>query len=256
MSKRTIIILLTLGVALLFALAVWQTAVNWAWLDAHYLAGLVVLNLIMLGVLIFVVPMYVKNLADTMTPWEIVRAVLVRVGLALLAFVAVVIILILIFALARLPALLGRPALVLPWLSLLVPFAVTLIDLYKGSCARTLPNFFIVFGLYLFRIYGMFAILLIFIPLVFALFPAGFFLQFFSLVDLAARQFGYFIGERPLLCEWGNIPWPVCGPALFGFHIGHLLLVVAAVKYGYTLFDAATGWYRAGLAGLAARVEK
>ncbi len=105
--------------------------------------------------------------------------------------------------------------------------------------------------LYAFRIYGMLAIQFTFIPLAFALFPVGFLLQIVSIADLLVRR-----GEQPWLCASVHLQSPACPPALVSFHIGHWLLVVAALKYGQTLFDGAADLYHAGIIWIAQRLKE
>ncbi|MCA9922758.1 MAG: hypothetical protein KC421_10310 [Anaerolineales bacterium] len=256
MSKRLTFLALTIAGFAGLGIGTWQYRRYWEWLNTRGLDGPAFLGLIFLGILVLIMPVHLRGMWDQITPLGMVREFVVKGGLMMGVVTALVLVLLLIVLLVSLPARLGRPALILPWLTLLVPLAITVIDLAKGNCARTVANFFTVFVLYTFRIYGMLAIQFTFIPLAFAIFPAGFFLQFLGIVDFVARQFGRFIGERPWLCEWGNINQPACTPALLGFHIGHLLLVVVALKYGQTLFDAAADRYRVGLEWLAARIEK
>lgn len=136
----------------------------------------------------------------------------------------------------------------LPWLALVVPLVMAGIDLAGGSYTRTLFNFGVCFLMYTYRIYGLWAIQLVVIPLAFVLFPAGFFLQLLSFADLVVRSMGRFVGEQTLLCAWSGVEPAACAPVLVTFHLGHLLLVVLALKVGPVAFEKVVIWYRAGLA--------
>ncbi len=142
------------------------------------------------------------------------------------------------------------------WITLLVPLVMALIDLFQGAFRRTPVNLALAFLVHLWRIYGMLLIQFTFIPLAFALFPAGFLLQLIGLVDLGMRQIGRYAGESPVLCMWANVEPVMCAPALWGFHLGHVALVAFAILYGERLFNKTADWYAVSLKWLVARLTK
>jgi hypothetical protein len=220
-------------------------------LRARGLDGAALLMLIMIGVFALVLPLHLHARWTRLTARDMVREFVVRGGLMLAASAGIVFVLLLLIALVTLPARLGHPSLVLLWLTLLVPVFMVGVDLYRHTYAPTLSNFGLGFLLYAFRIYGMLAIQFTLISLAFALFPAGFLLQIFSIADLLVRR-----GERPWLCGSVNLQPPTCTPALVGFHIGHLLMAAAALRYGPTLFDRAAEAYHGVIAWLAQHLKE
>jgi hypothetical protein len=205
----------------------------------------------MIGVFALVLPLHLHARWTRLTARDMVREFVVRGGLMLAASAGIVFMLLLVIVLITLPTRLGHPSLVLLWLTLLVPLFMVGVDFYRHTYARTLSNFGFGFLLYTFRIYGMLAIQFTFIPLAFALFPAGFLLQIFSIADLLVRR-----GERPWLCGSVHLQPPACIPALVSFHVGHLLVAGAAFKYGAMLFDGAADVYHAGIAWLAQHLKE
>lgn len=216
-------------------------------LQAHGLDGPTFIVLIILGIAVLLMPAHLGMTWEKWTATSLLREYVVRFSLIFGTLFAVFLIFILIGLIVSLPARLGHGYLVLPWLSVLVPLALVIIDLAKHTIKRTARNFLVGFGLYLFRIYGMLLIQFITIPVAFMLFPAGFFLQLLSLADLVARWgFQLYAGERPILCEWFNLV-DGCTPGLISLHLGHLVLALAAAKFGPGLFNRASDWYKIGL---------
>lgn len=244
MAKRLIYISLILVNGLLL----WQGIRlyrQWhALLQSRGLDGPALLGLIFFGIFTLMMPLTIRSRWDQFTPGGMVREYVVRGGMILGALTAVVLAFTLIIFVVTIPARLGRGALILPWLFILVPLAVTLVDLYKGSYARTLRNLALGFGLYSFRIYGLLGIQFAVIAVGFVLGPAGVFLQLMGLGDMVARWgFDYFVSERPLLCTWANVGEPFCNPLLLTFHLLHPLLLWLAVRTGDRAFNAASDQY-------------
>lgn len=257
MQKRPIFITLILLNMALFAGSIVFYAREHAALRTRGLDGFLLLWLIFFGIFTLMMPLTIGSRWEQLTPRDIVREYLVRGGMILAGLTGVVFLFLLVLLLIALPARLGRGELILPWLTILVPFAVTLIDLYNRTYARTLRNLGIGFALYSFRIYGMITIVLTAVFVAFAVGPAGAFLQLASGVDLIARGlFHRFISERPLLCTWFNMEGDGCTPLLFTFHLGHLLLLWLVLRYGERAFNAATDHYKMGLDTLSGWLQK
>lgn len=216
-------------------------------LHASGFDGFVLLGLIVLGISVLLLPLQLRQTWEKWSAWGLVREYVVRLSLIIGALLAIILVFALIGLIITLPAKLGRGYLILPWLTVLVPLVMVIIDLTRQTIKRTVRNFALGFGLYTFRIYGLLLIQFITIPVAFVLFPAGFFLQLLSLADLVARWgFDTYASERPLLCEWFNLV-DGCTPGLFALHIGHLILALAAAKFGPILFERASDWYKTGL---------
>lgn len=129
MSKRLTIWILTATGFIALSLALWQTIRHWAWLDAHHLAGIAVMDLMALGVLTSMVPYRLNSLADTMTPGEMVRDMAMRSGLVMLTFTGMGSLFLFIGYLLTIPARMERPYFFLPGLLLLLPMVLSIIDI-------------------------------------------------------------------------------------------------------------------------------
>ena len=216
-------------------------------LQSRGLDGALLIALIILGISVLLMPMQLRTTWEKWSAWGLVREYVVRFSLIIGTLLAIFLVFGLIGLIITLPARLGRGYLILPWLTVLVPLVMVIIDLAQQNIKRTARNFVAGFGLYLFRIYGLLLIQFVTIPVAFVLFPAGFFLQLLSLGDLVARWgFNVYVGERPLLCEWFNL-LDSCTPGLVSLHVGHLILAVLAAKFGPQLFDMASDWYKNSL---------
>ncbi|MAT98870.1 MAG: hypothetical protein CL608_17130 [Anaerolineaceae bacterium] len=225
-------------------------------LHARGFDGFFLLGLIILGISVLLMPFHLRMTWEKWSAWGLVREYATRFSLIIGALLAIFLLFTFIGLIITLPARLGRGYLILPWLTVLVPLVMVLIDLAQQNIKRTVRNFVAGFGLYAFRIYGLLLIQFITIPVAFVLFPAGFFLQLLSLGDLVARWgFGVYVAERPLLCEWFNLV-DGCTPGLISLHIGHLLLALAAAKFGPALFDRASDGYKTGLETIESWLDK
>ncbi len=224
-------------------------------LQSSGLDGAVIIGLIILGISVLLLPLQLRMTWENWSAWGLVREYVVRFGFIIGTLLAIFLIFGLIAFIITLPARAGRGYLILPWLTLLVPLVMVIIDLARQNIKRTARNFLLGFCLYAFRIYGLLLIQFVTIPVAFALFPAGFFLQLLSLGDLVARWgFGMFVAERPLLCEWLNL-LDSCTPGLISLHVGHLILALLAAKFGPALFDQASDWYKNGLEKMSGWLE-
>lgn len=224
-------------------------------LQSSGLDGPLFIGLIILGISVLLMPIQLRTTWEKWSAWGLVRQYAIRFGLIIGTLLAIFLGFGLIVLLITLPEQLGHGYLILPWLTVLVPLGLVIIDLAKQNIKRTVKNFFAGFSLYLFRIYGLLLIQFVTIPIAFVLFPAGFFLQLLSLGDLIGRWgFNVYISERPLLCEWFNL-LDGCTPGLVLLHVGHLILALLAAKFGPTLFDRASNWYKNGLEKMAGWLE-
>jgi hypothetical protein len=150
----------------------------------------------------------------------------------------------------------GRPYLLLPALLIVVPIAISVADIIRGIIQRTPANLFWSWLKHSFETYYILLVQLGTIPIAFALFPAGFFLQLMSIIEGAVRFFSPTTPDSlPLLCNWFKIGEAACGPALVSFHVGHLILAILGAKYGERLLDKAADGYAAGLEWLGSRIE-
>lgn len=209
--------------------------------------GALIIALIILGIAVLLMPFHLRMTWEKWSVWGLVREYVVRFSLIIGTLLAIFLGFGLVGLIITLPAQFGRGYLILPWLTVLVPLVMVIIDLAQQNIKRTARNFVVGFSLYAFRIYGLLLIQFVTIPVAFVLFPAGFFLQLLSLGDLVARWgFGLFVAERPLLCEWFNL-LDSCTPGLISLHVGHLILALLAAKFGPTLFDQTSDWYKIGL---------
>ncbi|MCA9898618.1 MAG: hypothetical protein KC433_10545 [Anaerolineales bacterium] len=224
-------------------------------LQSSGLDGALFIGLIILGISVLLMPLQLRTTWEKWSAWGLVREYVIRFSLIIGTLLAIFLVFGLIAFIITLPARAGRGYLILPWLIVLVPLVMVMIDLAKQNIKRTAKNFVLGFGLYAFRIYGLLLIQFVTIPVAFVLFPAGFFLQLLSLGDLVARWgFNVFVGERPLLCDWFNL-LDSCTPGLISLHVGHLILALLAAKFGQTLFDRASDWYRNSLEKMTSWVE-
>ncbi|MCB8981897.1 MAG: hypothetical protein H6657_31205 [Ardenticatenaceae bacterium] len=224
-------------------------------LQSSGLDGALFIGLIILGISVLLMPIHLRMTWGKWSAWGLVREYALRFSLIIGTLLAIFVGFGLIVLIITLPERLGRGYLVLPWLTVLVPLMMVIIDLAKQNIKRTAKNFALGFGLYAFRIYGLLLIQFVTIPIAFVLFPAGFFLQLLSLVDLVERWgFNVYVSERPLLCEWFNL-LDNCTLGLISLHVGHLILALLAAKYGPALFDQASVWYRNSLEKMVSRLE-
>ena len=254
MFKRLTFAALTIATFLLLVGGIGLIWHNFNWLNLHRLAGVAILMLIMLAAFAVMMPLHLRTMWEHMTPASMVRDYAVRGGAMMAVSAAIFLGMVALGTLLTLPARLGNPSLGLLWLALLVPLLLMGIDLIKGSYARTMSNAATVYLLYAVRIFGMLALVFAVVGVIFLLFPAGIVAQLLSLGSII----GGFVtgsGAPPLLCQWVNVGQPACTSALAAFHIGHLLLIVVAIKVGPPLFDRTVDLYRSGLDGLAARLE-
>jgi hypothetical protein len=216
-------------------------------LQSSGLDGALFIFLIILGISVLLIPIHLRMTWEKWSAWGLLREYGLRFGFLIGGLLAIVLVFLLIGLIISLPARVGHDYLVLPWLTVLVPLVMVIIDLAQQNIKRTARNFVAGFGLYAFRIYGLLLIQFVTIPIAFVLFPAGFFLQLLSLGDLVARWgFNVYVGERPLLCEWFNL-LDSCTPGLISLHVGHLILALLAAKFGQALFDRASDWYKNSL---------
>ncbi|MEZ4589570.1 MAG: hypothetical protein R3D55_00285 [Chloroflexota bacterium] len=224
-------------------------------LQSSGLDGALFIVLIILGISVLLIPIHLRMTWEKWSAWGLLREYGLRFGFLIAGLLAIVLVFVLISLIISLPARVGHDYLVLPWLTVLVPLAMVIIDLTQQKIKRTARNFVLGFCLYLFRIYGLLLIQFVTIPIAFVLFPAGFFLQLLSLGDLVARWgFNVYVGERPLLCEWFNL-LDSCTPGLISLHVGHLILAVLAAKFGQALFDRASDWYKNSLESIQGLLE-
>ena len=140
-----------------------------------------------------------------------------------------------------------------PILFVTVPMIAIAIDMLQGSVRPNLHNLLVGYGFYSFRIYFLLGAQFIIIPLLFALYPAGFFLQLLGLIDIVIHLLGQAIDPIPFLCGWTGLRPPYCGPGLAVFHIGHLLLASLVATRVSGWMDSMRRWYNLGLETLAAR---
>jgi hypothetical protein len=186
---------------------------------------------------------------------RMVREFVVKIGQIMRLLASIVAIVYLAMQLITLPARLGYPNLMWLWLFLLlIPAALVLFDLIKGTYARTWSNLGFGFLLYTFKLNVIILIQIVGAVGALLLFPAGFLLQFLSLVDIVMTQMGRGAGDVLLLCGWANVSAANCTPFLFTFHIGHLLLVAVVALYGEAVFNKTADLYGSGLEWLAARL--
>ena len=217
--------------------------------------GPLFIGLIILGISVLLMPIHLRMTWEKWSTWGLVREYVVRFGLIIGTLLAIFLVFGLIGLIITLPAQLGRGYLILPWLTVLVPLVLVIIDLAQQKIKRTARNFVAGFGLYAFRIYGLLLIQFVTIPIAFVLFPAGFFLQLLSLGDLIARWgFDVYAAERPLLCDWFNL-LNNCTLGLISLHVGHLMLALLAAKFGPILFDRASTWYKNSLESMQSWLE-
>lgn len=259
MNKRHTLILLTLSGFLLLIASIASIYNQWAWLEARQLSGSAFILLFMLTVFALFMPFELRQRYEQLTPQQMVEQYLTRLTQIIIVVGGLLLLFRLILYLIALPTMLGRPELTLIWLTLLIPFGLSLSDLYQGNYARTPSKFALSFALQTWRIYGQ---LLIIIPLViaaFALFPAGICLQFLSGVDLIGHWLSepsLSNGTTPLLCDQLNLGENSCVPALVGFHVGQPLLAVLAIYRGEWLFNKLIDGYAVSMAWLAERLNR
>lgn len=255
MMNRLVHITLTLLTLSLLGTAIYAYGQTYAALRENGLDGMALLALIFLGIFALIMPFHLRQ--RPFTTQEMVVEYLRIGGMMIGVVVGITAVFALIILIITLPQRLGAGWLILPWLTLLVPLAMALIDFAKGNIARTPASLLLGFVTYLYQIYGMLLIQFITIPIAFALFPTGFLLQFLSIADAIARSvFNIYTADLPLLCNWFNLDGDTCTPALIGLHVGHLVLAWLAVRYGQQAVDQLSDWYAQGLHQLTSRLEQ
>ncbi|MEM7115793.1 MAG: hypothetical protein AAF614_25355 [Chloroflexota bacterium] len=236
---------------------IFLTSRFWAPLEARRLNGILLLFVILmtfaqLGIMITLV-----QTQETRTPtemvWQFAKENLRAAGIfgaVSLAFAAV-------FYIISIPTRLGNSYLLFPLLFLLAPLVAIVIDMVQKTVKATPRNLLFGYAIYAYKIYILLLGQFIYIPIAFVLFPAGFFLQFLSIVDMIVRWFNLAPTDPiPLLCDWGNVPPDYCAPALVGFHIGHLILAVIAARYSDKLLDMWANLLGRGIEALESWIEK
>jgi hypothetical protein len=254
-KRLTYIALIISGFALLGG-GVWLYTRHQVWLQGQRLDSLTQIGLIIFGIFVVLMPFHLRYHWDNLTPGGMAKEFATKAGqiMGLLASIAAIVYLAI--QLITLPASLGYPNLTWLWLFvLLIPAAMILLDLINGTYARTWSNVGYGFLLYTFKINVLILIQIVGAVGALLLFPAGFLLQFLSFVDIFMTQIGRGAGNVLLLCDWANIGAAACTPFLFTFHIGHLLLVLIAARYGEPIFNKTADLYGSGLDWLAARLE-
>lgn len=257
MSKRLTFITLTIAGFAGLGIAIWQYRLYWEWLDTRGLNGAAFLELIFLGIFAIMIPLDFSSRWEKITPIEMVRDFFVRGILMMATVTGIIVIFVGIVFIGSIPARLGRPYLFIPMLILLVPLAISIIDIAQGTVRRSVANLVWGYVLHSFQIIYLLLVQFSTIPIAFVLFPAGFFLQLISIIDLIVRYFSSGTPDSlPVLCVWFKIGANACGPSLVGFHIGHLILAIIAAKYGEKVLDKAADGYAIGMEWLAARIIK
>lgn len=226
------------------------------WLQERNLDSPLLVLLIIFGIFVLLMPFHLRVHWQTLTPQSMVREFMVKAGQIMGLLGSIVAIIYLGGQLLMLPARLGYPDLAWLWAFLiLIPLFLIAVDLANGTHARTWNNVAFGFLLYTFKLNILIIIQIVGAVGALLLFPAGFLVQFLSLVDIVMSQFGRGAGELPLLCSWAKVEAAMCTPVLFTFHIGHLLLVGIAALYGEALFNKTADLYGDGLEWLAAKIE-
>lgn len=257
MTKRLTFLALTIiGFAALGA-GIWQYRRHWEWLNTRGLDGPAFLGLIFLGILVLIMPFHLRGMWERVTPLGMVREFVVRGGLMLGVVTAVLLIFALIAFVISIPARWGRPYLLIPGLLLLLPLVLSGIDMAKGTVRRSGQNLAWGYALYAFQANYLLLVQFATIPIAFALYPAGFFLQLMSLIDGAVHLFSRTTPDSlPLLCNWFKVGEAACGPALVSFHVGHLILALVGIKFGEKALDKAADWYAVGMEWLAGKIMR
>lgn len=255
MLKRLIYILLVVAGFAALGGAIWFYYHNGEWLARRDLERVAFAGLFILGVLALIMPFHLRYHWESLTPAGLAREYLVRGGMVAGVLGGLFLLIFLAIRVITLPAELGRPGLILPWLLLLVPLGLTFVDLIKEKYAPTPANLAWGLARYAFQIYALIGIQLLFVPIALVLFPVGILLKFLSLVDIIVRQFNPVTGELPLLCSWAGLETPFCTPALLAFHVGYPVLALLGMKYGEHIFDRLADWYAAGMDYLSAQLN-
>jgi hypothetical protein len=257
MSKRLTFLTLTVTGFAGLGVAIWQYRRHWEWLNTHGADGAALLGLFFLGILALMTPLDFRSRWEKVTLARMIRDFFVRGGLMVALVLGIVGLFLGIAWIGRIQQRAERPYFLLPLLILLIPLAITLIDIVQGNVRRTLIN--LIWGYVLYSFQAIYLLLIQFatIPIAFVLFPAGFFLQLISIVEGGIRLFSSGTPDSlPVLCEWFNVDAAVCAPALVTFHIGHLVLALLAAKYGERLLDKASDGYANGMEWLAGHIKK
>lgn len=203
------------------------------------------------------------TLGPQATPQAMVKTCLPLWGLGLALMAGLGIGLPLMIVLVQLPYLMGQPWLFWPWLVVVLPTLV--LSLWEwGSAsqvARTPANLGWLLALHLTYFVGMNGLIFLALGAFLAIVPLGLGLQLisgFNLLILWARD----IDALPLLCRWADqIPgvsmglWR-CDAILWGFHLGHGVILGLGIRYGQRLFDGMAHRYGQGIGWLRDRLER
>lgn len=253
---KTAVFTLSLTLSLtLFGGLVWLYYHYYPALHASKLHGFAALGLILLGMFQLLTPLDIRSRWESVEAGEIARDYGLKMGGGVGLITAVLLIFYLINWLLELPNQLDKPALLLPMLILGAPLVAIVVDLIQHNVRRTLRNLIVGYTIYAFKIYFLLIAQFIYVPIAFALFPAGFFLQLISIAEAAIRWFQAESG-LPILCQWSNIEPPYCLPALFTFHIGHLILAYLGAKHGDQILDRWGGWLQTVIEAMDSWMEK
>jgi hypothetical protein len=254
-ARRLTYFALITGGFVLLAGGIWLYTRHQLWLQGQRLDMLARVGLAIFGIFVVLMPFHLRYHWETLTPRSMVREFVVKAGQIMGLLASIVAIVYLAIQLITLPARLGYPNLMWLWLFLLlIPAVLVLFDLINGTYARTWSNLGFGFLLYTFKLNVLILIQIVGAVGALLLFPAGFLLQFLSLVDIVMTQIGRGAGDVLLLCGWANVSTANCTPFLFTFHIGHLLLVAVVALYGEAVFNKTADLYGSSLEWLAARL--
>lgn len=253
---KTAVFLLCLTLSLtLFGGLIWLYYRHYPTLQANKRHGFAALGLILLGMFQLLTPLDIRSRWAQMETRDIVRDYGFKMGGGLGLITAVLLIFLLLNWLLELPSRLNRPALLWAMLFLGAPLVAIVVDLIQNIVRRTLRNLIVGYIIYSFKIYFLLIAQFIYVPIAFLLFPAGFFLQIISIAEAAIRWFQGASG-LPILCLWSGIEPPYCLPALYTFHIAHLILAYFGAKYGDQILDRWGGWLHLGMEALDSWMEK
>ncbi len=253
--RLTYLTLISSGFVLLGG-GIWLYTRHQGWLQGQRLDMLAQIGLTILGIFVLLMPFHLRYHWDKLTPRSMVKEFVTKAGQIMGLLASIVAIVYLALQLIMLPVRLGHPNLIWFWLFvLLIPAAMILLDLAKGTYTRSWANAGYGFLLYTFKINILILIQIVGAVGALLLFPAGFFVQFLSLADIFMTQIGRGAGDVLLLCGWANVSATACTPFLFTFHIGHLLLVLIVARYGESLFNRTVDLYGNGLDWLRSRLE-
>ncbi len=228
---------------------------NWEWLNTRYLDNLGMFLLGSFGLATLLTPLIVRSRPPEMSAREItwVNATVFAHVFGILAGISVVLMIIgvVMDLFSRFP--LG----ILPFLLLLLPMGLIIIDMYKGKVRRSPRNLLVGYGYYSFEALYLLLAQLLLIPVMFFLGPMGIALFLVSIADFVARLSPR-LEEAPIqvLCYWTGIGNPWCTPSLILLFLLYVTLALIAVRYGDKIMDAAANGYRAGKERLIDAMEK